>query len=213
MPKPVIATTFSGLFIKSDPWKKAHMRWFEEAAATLKDPKIKEWIAKPDYFKGVDEVTAQLFPDLSPEEQTQKARQLFFESVLKYIEDNPNVINTEVIDYFKSLKETYDLALITTNTKDAIDKILILANMTDMFDIIETSLPEEKDDKKIVFDRFVQKNGKPTLYIGGDKKASFEYCLFNEIPCVFANLEDDKEIENVESVHSVEELKQVIGKL
>lgn len=74
-------------------------------------------------------------------------------------------------------------------------------------------MPEERDDKREVFDRFLRKYGKPIIYIGGDRKDSFDYCRENGIPCLFANLENQPEIEQVNSVHNLRELKQELEKL
>jgi len=35
MVKPIIATTLSGLFLTSEPWDKAHVHWYEQAAEKL----------------------------------------------------------------------------------------------------------------------------------------------------------------------------------
>src|SRR3989344_613406 len=56
MEKKFIATTLAGLFVRSDPWAKAHEVWFEQKAEQLNDPSIKDWIKRSDYFQGVDEV-------------------------------------------------------------------------------------------------------------------------------------------------------------
>ena len=64
MEKPIIATTLSGLFLKKEPWDKAHILWYEKAAEKLKDESVKNWIKRPDYFRGVDEVMQRLYPNL-----------------------------------------------------------------------------------------------------------------------------------------------------
>ena len=212
MEKPIIATTLSGLFLKSDPWDKAHELWFEERAEELNDKSILKWVGREDYFKGVDEVMKKLYPKFSDEKRTKRARELFFEAVIKYIEINPGVRNLEIIRYFDSLKDKFRVALITTNTNEATQKILSTIGLVDFFDIVETSRVEEKDDKRAVFDRFIKKYGKPLLYIGGGRKDSYDYCAEYNINRIFANFEGGDEITGVKSVHSLEELKQTIGK-
>lgn len=209
--KPIIATTLSGLFIKQEPWNKAHIGWYEKAAERLRDPSIKQWINRSDYFKGVDEVMKKISPQLSDVERTKKAREMFFDSVCEYIRKNPQVVNRNIVDYFKSLKSKYRLALITTNTQVALDRILKLSNLTDLFDITEASKPHEKDDKGLVFERFIKKWGKPTVYIGGNRKESFDYCKENNIPCIFANFEKEEYILDIKSAHNLEELKKLIS--
>jgi hypothetical protein len=155
----------------------------------------------------------KIYPNMDDEERTKKAREMFFNSVLQYINENPEVKNKEAIDYFSQIKEKFSVALITTNTLQVTNKILSLIDAPDLFDIIETSNLDEKDDKSLVFDRFLKKHGKPRLYIGGDRKDSFDYCKEHDIPSVFANLENQEEIQNVESAHSLDELKIKIESL
>lgn len=213
MEKPLIATTLSGLFIKQEPWDKAHVLWYQNAAKKLKDSSVNKWANKPDYFKGVDEVMKRLYPDLSDEKRTIKARETFFDSVCEYIEKHPKVINQNIINYFATLKEKYRIALITTNTSSALERILSKSKLLGFFDIIETSKPQEKDDKRMVFERFIKKYGKPIIYIGGNRKDSFDYCHENNILSIFANFEKDEEIKGVNSVHNLSELKQKISLL
>jgi len=213
MGKPIIATTLSGLFIKSDPWDNAHILWFKEMSEKLNDTSVNKWANRPDYFKGVDIIMKKLYPDLSDEERTVKARELFFDSVVKYIEQNPNIVNREVADYFHSLRPDYRLALITTNTEQAVQRILSASGLKELFDIIEASRPEEKDNKAVVFDRFIEKYGKPIIYIGGGKTDSYDYCAERNIPRIFANLQGGEDIEGIENVHNLEELKNSLRKL
>ena len=138
---------------------------------------------------------------------------MYFDSVLEYIKINKDVINKDVIDYFRTLKKKFRLALITTNKKDSLDKILKLIKLNYFFDIIESSLPNEKDDKRLVFKRFIKKYKKPLIYIGGDRKDSFDFCKENNIPCIFANFENSPELHDVESVYNLEELKIKLLKL
>lgn len=167
-----------------------------------------DWAYRSDYFNCVDGIMKKPYPDLNEKNRVIKAREMFFESVCEYVKKNPKVRNEGIIKYFNSLKEKYRLALITTNIQSALEKILSVSNLRGLFDITETSLPEEKDDKKIVFERFIKKYGRPLIYIGGSRKDSFDYCRENNIPCLFANLEKEKEIAEVESAHSLKEIKQ-----
>src|SRR3989338_9173379 len=206
--KPIIATTLSGLFIHSGPWKTAHLRWYEIMAEKLKDHSIIEPANREDYFKTIDEVMKRLYPDKKEKERTKIARELFFETVLHNIKKDPSVKNQDIIDYFQSLKNDYRIALITTNTYSALINILDIINLPiDFFGIIETSELEEKDDKKAVFDRFIKKYSKPVLYIGGDRKDSYDYCKKNKIQAIFANLENQEDIGGVITVHNLNELK------
>ena len=155
----------------------------------------------------------RIYPRLSDDERTIKARETFFDSVCDYAKKHPGVRNNDIIKYFNSLKNSYRIALITTNIKSALEKIIDIAGLTDFFDIVEASMPNEKDDKRIVFERFIKKYGKPLIYIGGNRKDSFDYCKEKGIPCIFANFEKQAELEGVESAHNIEELKQKLSKL
>jgi phosphoglycolate phosphatase-like HAD superfamily hydrolase len=213
MEKPIIATTLSGLFLKSDPWNKAHEIWFATMAKKLGDSSVSKWSKRYDYFKGVDEIMTRLYPSLSEVEKTKKARELFFDSVCQYVQLHPEVRNDKIIAYFETLKKTYSLALITTNTSDALTKILSASGLENLFDITSTSFSDEKDDKKVIFERFVKKYGKPLVYLGGNKKDSFDYCKKKKIPCLFVNLEKEIDLENVISVYNLRSIKQQLSKL
>lgn len=206
--KPIIATTLSGLFVKREPWDKAHILWYKKASEQLKDPSINKWANRPDYFKGVDDVMKRLYPDIDENERTKKAREMFFDSVCEYIRLHPKVRNEEIIKYFEALKKNYRLALITTNEQSALERILNLTGLKSLFDIIEASRAEEKDDKGAVFDRFIRRYGRPLVYIGGNRKDSFDYCRENNIQTIFANLEKEEEIGGVKSIHNLRELKR-----
>lgn len=208
-----IATTLSGLFIKSDAWNKAHILWYESAAQNLKDESVLSWIDRKDYFRGVDIVMKRLYPSLPERERTIKARQTFFNSVIENIKKNPGFRNQKIIAFFLSLKKKYRIALITTNTKPAVKRILKATQAENLFDIIETSNEDEKDDKILVFKRFIEKHGKPIVYIGGDKKDSYDFCNKEGIPAIFSNLEYRQEIKGVKSIHNLQELEFYLNSL
>lgn len=155
----------------------------------------------------------RLYSNLNEEQRTIKARQMFFDSVTKYVKQNPNLRNNDVVDYFVSLKPRYRLALITTNTKKALEKILSAIKLSKLFDIVEASEESEKDDKIAVFNRFLKKYENPIVYVGSSRKDSFDYCSEKNINKIFANFENEEELESVESVHSLGELKEKIERL
>ena len=211
--KPTIATSLSGVLIKSEPWKRAHFYWFELASQELKDPSVADYAKKDGYSQEVDKVMQRLMPELSERERTIAARERFFDAVCEYIVHNPQLVNNDVAEYLSSLKEKYRLALITTNTCKSLEKILSIPGLKGLFDIAESSRVDEKDDKAAVFDRFIQKNGKPYLYIGGERKDSYEYCQKNKIQPIFANFEGADDLDNILNVHSLTELKERIERL
>lgn len=211
--KPIIATTLSGLFIKREPWAKAHIGWFAQAANDLQDPNVGPLAFKQPYFPWVDAVMKRLYPKLSDKERTIKARERFFEAVCKHIKEHDELINLEVIDYFEKLSSNHRIALVTTNPLKYVSHILWAANMADFFSIIESSFIEEKDDKIIIFERFIEKYGPPLIYIGGDRKDSYLFCKEKGINCVFANFEHQQEIPGIESVHSLHELQEYLASM
>src|SRR3989344_5601478 len=133
MEKKFIATTLAGLFVRSDPWAKAHEVWFEQKAEQLNDPSIKDWIKRSDYFQGVDEVMKRIIPHATEEERTKKAREEYFDSVEIYLTQNKHLKNDKVIEYFKTLKNKYHIALITTTKRDRIAEILSILEITELF--------------------------------------------------------------------------------
>lgn len=92
-------------------------------------------------------------------------------------------------------------------------KIIELTGLNDLFEIIVCSKLDEKDNKMAVFDRFVKEYGEPIIYLGADRKASYDYCCAHDLNCVFANLEGEKDIEDVECVHDLEELRAKISEI
>lgn len=226
MEKPIIATSLKGLFIKSSPWIDAHILWYKEREKEIKKRKLDnsaiiEWRQllnsdpekeKKEYFKYVDKIMEVLYPNLDNGKRTEKARELFFNATIKYIKQNQGVINQEIVDYFQSLKKYYRLALVTTNTPKALKDILKVSKLEKMFDIIEAEEPTKKDVKDVVFDRFRQNYGNPILYIGTGIEG-LQYCKKNNIPCLHANLEGEKDLEGVETAHNLNELKEKISSI
>lgn len=208
--KPIIATTLSGLFIRTSPWKDAHRKWFEQIVRETGDESFRQWAMKPGYFEGVNLAMAKLMPDASKEERIREARRRFMEAVVDNIKERrEEVVNREAIDFFSSLKEKFTLALITTNTKEAAMKILSIAGIENLFDIAEFSMPGEEDDKSAVIERFMENHGKPRVYFGGDRKDIYDYCRQKNIFCVFANLEDGRDF-NARTVHTIKEMEEII---
>lgn len=210
MKEKFIALTLTGLIIKSNPWKEAHKAWFERVAQELRDDSVLEWADRDDYFEGVDSVMKRLYPSLSESKRTVKAREEFFNTVISLIEEDADVVNREILMFFLKLKENYPLALITTNTEEAVERIINAAKLKGLFNEVYSSKPEEKDDKEKVFEKFVKKHGKPLLYIGGERKETYSYCEKKGIKCVYANLENGEALSGVDTVYSAGELKEFV---
>lgn len=214
MEKPLIAMTLSGILVKKEPWKRAHMLWFQKAAEQLNNDAILDWIPqKESFFEGVDIVMRELYPNLDEEKRRVKARQMFFDAVVSYIEQTPQSKNKEAIEFLCKLKEKYRLGLITTNSEEAVRKILTFLELPDLFDAIATSQLHEVNDKKLVMDRFIKRYGKPLVYIGGGDRRTYQVCKELGLPAIYANLESDDDIEDVETVFSLEDLKEKLERL
>jgi len=227
MQKPIIAVNLRGLFLKGNAWDDAHYLWYEQKEKELKKQSkdtsaIDEWRQllrsnpneeRKTYFRYVDKVMESLYPNFKEEERTARARETYFDAVCQYLKKHPEARNEEVIKYFKSLKDSYRIALITANTQEALDRIIKVSKLEGLFDIFETSLPTEKDDKLLVIERFLKKHGRPLSYIGGEKASTYDYCKKYKIPHIFANLEGQEEIPGVKSVHNLRELKEALKRL
>lgn len=211
--RPIIATNICGLFLKSSPWKDAHKQWIDNIVKETGDDSFKQWLFRTDYFEGVNLAMSKLMPDATKEERVREARKRYMELVIENIKQNKEkIVNNDIVEYFKSLKEKYKIALITTNTEEFIHKILSIAGLKDLFDIVEACKMEEEDDKVKVFERFVKDHGRPAIFFGSTRQKIYDYCRKNNIKCVAVNLGDWAEL-NVKTVHNLEEIKKIIENL
>lgn len=208
--KPIIATTLVNLFVDEKPWKEAHKLWFYKVAHELNDESFFQWIEKENYFEGVDNAMEELMPNSSDFEKTVEARKRYFAAVIEGLKKD-NYENQKLIDYFLTLKESYRIALITTVDSKHIKAILDKLKMLNVFDIIETTIPPEKDDSSNVFERFLDKYGKPVIYLGTSKK-SLKYCSEHDINSVYVNFYDLVDLE-YETIYNLEELNKKILEL
>ncbi len=173
MVKPIIATSLVGIFLSKEPWERAHLMWFEDAANKLDRIDIKDWgliyTQKTDYFNKIYEIMDLMHPTLSLQDKTLKAREMFFNYVIKYIKINQDIVKHDVAKYFRSLKDRYKIALVSSQTRKFIDEILLLTDLNDIFDIIECAEPSEQDDRQVVYERFENKHGKPLVYFSKEE--------------------------------------------
>ena len=222
MEKPILATTIKDVIINGNSWDEAHYEWYDEREKELEEKglstePIDKWRKllkenpeeeKKTYFRYVNDVMEFLYPTLFQEERTRIARESYFDSVLKFIEKNKDRINEDFLEYLESLKNKYRIAIITTNTWSALEKILKVSNINkDLFDLIEVSKPEEKDDKIIVFDRFIKKHGKPKFYIGSNEKTR-SYCNEKKINYILTDFYSNNQFPD--SIINLKELKEKI---
>ncbi|MGC9309071.1 MAG: HAD hydrolase-like protein [Candidatus Nanoarchaeia archaeon] len=156
-----------GSLIDKNVFKRAHeigMRELAEKSGLSDMDKSQE----ENYFNKVEEALKKIWPDLSVGDRVMKRRDIYFNRVLGMI--NEGDINQDMINKLKEMKVKYRIGLITTVIDSLIDKFLEKANLNDLFDVVYASKPNEKDDKKAVFERFIKENNKPVMHISDSKR-------------------------------------------
>lgn len=165
--KLIIATNIDGLLIENKAFTEPHKTWFERAIKKTKDNSLKKWIGREDYFIGVNEAMEKLMPSASKEERTYQARKWYQQDVVKYIKSHSEVIKKDTAKRLMLLKEKYRLILVTSNTKDYINKILKTSNLEGIYDTIIASKTEQEPDKEELIGELIKKYGKPEYYLTG----------------------------------------------
>lgn len=181
---PIMALSLRGVLISPKPWKQAHLKWFQEMAKKLDDPSILDDLGT-NYFEKIDEVMSRLHPSLSQSEREIKARESYWELVCDIIRETPNAVDRTLVDFFLSLKPKYEIVLITSMTSRVAKQVLASASLLHVFDKIYASFQEEKENKKAVLNRFLEENGKPSIYFGSNSEDTVVYCEENNIPHLF----------------------------
>jgi FMN phosphatase YigB (HAD superfamily) len=200
MQKPILATNLDGFLINHSAFIEPHKIWFDRAILLTKDNSLKNWKNKKDYFKGVNQAMKKIMPNASKKEQTEKAREWYQEDVVYYISIHPEVVNKKIISSLKKLKEKFRLALITTNTKEYIEKILKVAKLEGIYDIVYANSLKEEPSKQKIFQEFKNKYGNPKYYIASRSKEAFEECLKLGIICIYFALDEiNLEIKSIAS--------------
>lgn len=214
MEKPILATNLDGFLISHDAFIEPHKLWFDRAIALTKNPSFEKWKGTKDYWVGVDEAMKKILPEASEEARIKQAREWFQQDVIKYIRKNPEVINQNLIKVLKKAKNKFQLALITTNTKEYTNQILEAAGLSDIYDIIFASSVSEKPSKALLFRTFVKKYGKPKFYIAARSKEAFEECIKIGSFCIYyAQEEYDEEIDKLaeQTIKSPLELEVILN--
>jgi hypothetical protein len=167
MEKPIIVTNIDGLLIENVAFIEPHKAWFERAIKKTKDDSLRKWVGREDYFLGVNEAMAKIMPKASKEERTRKARKWYQKDVISYIKSHQEVIKKDIAKKLISLKESYRLILITSNTKDYINKIIRISRLQGIYDNIIASRTEEEPYKEKLIEELISKYGKPICYLTG----------------------------------------------
>lgn len=167
MEKPILATNIDGLLIEHEAFIEPHKAWFERAIKKTKDNSLRKWIGREDYFIGVNEAMEKILPNTSKEERTKTAREWYQKDVVSYIKSHQKVIKKDIAKKLVSLKENYRLILITSNTKDYIDKIIKNSGLQGIYDSIIASKTKEEPEKEKLIEELISKYGKPAYYLTG----------------------------------------------
>jgi hypothetical protein len=189
--KKVLGFSLFGIIRSEEPWRKAHKDGMKELAKRGGMPELLEKVNEPNYFEFVKEALSKIdeYKNFSERERISKRRKQYFDRVLGLIKD---YIDKDFVSFLKELKNDYELILITTNLRDFVDEVLRLADASEIFNYIFTSMPNEEDNKKIVFDKAIKEGKKPDIFVGSEK--SGEICKELGIDFIkYRNLEKLKE--------------------
>jgi len=198
--KPILATNIDGFLIDHSAFIEPHKIWFDRAILLTKDDSLSEWKGHKDYFKGVNIAMEKILPNASKEQRTSKARTWYQEDVIHYIKIHPEMVNYQMAETLKKLKEKFTLALITTNTKEYIQEILKTAHLEDIYDLIHASSSEEEPDKAKIFEEFKTKYKEPKYYVASRSKETFEACSKIGTICIYFTLDKiDSEMQKAAS--------------
>ncbi len=217
--KPILATNMDGFLIKHEAfWGAPHRMGFDRLILLTKDPSLKRWVGKADYFTGVDEAMKKIMPNATDEERTAQVRKWYQEDVVFYIKENPQAVFKEAVERLKELKKTekYTLALVTTNSKEYVNEILEAANLQGVYDIIFAINLSDKPKKESLYKKFIKEYGKPLVYIAGKNGETFDKMLNLGIITVYVTwdkFEEDVAKKADKIANSPEELIQVISQL
>ncbi|MFH1613245.1 MAG: HAD hydrolase-like protein [bacterium] len=167
MEKPILATNIDGLLLEHEVFIEPHKAWFKRAIEKTRDNSLEKWIGKENYFPGVIEAMKKIMPNASKEQQTRQARKWYQEDVMQYIKNNPKKIKKEIAEKLKSLKEKYQLILITTNSQNYINEILKVSNLEGIYNKIIASKIKKEPSKEELLNELIKKYGKPKYYLTG----------------------------------------------
>ena len=167
MEKPIIATNIDGLLIEHSAFVEPHREWFERAIKKTGDESLRKYIGADPYFPGVNIAMEKIMPDATPKQRTAQARTWYQEDVIKYLKEHPETIKKDLAEKLKALKENYKLILLTTNTRDYINKIIKVSHLHGIYDEIIASNTEKEPDREELIKKLIKQYGKPKYYITG----------------------------------------------
>ncbi|MFH1209268.1 MAG: HAD family hydrolase [archaeon] len=205
--KQIIAVDFDGALLKSRPFNEAHKRWFYLMSILLKDDSINKYASLENYFDKVHEVMKRYLGNVDEETRTIFARSLY--AMVTIAEVKKEDLISEFVQYLKSIKSKYKLALITTAPESSVEPILKKLDCFELFDIIYKSPVNKQPNKKELFEEFIKKYGKPIFYIGkGDK--DIITCKDLGIKSISVSWVSKGQLKGDYDIKTVKELKDII---
>ena len=209
MDKPIIALNIDGLLIDHLAFSEPHKEWFIMASKLTGDESFLGWVERPDYFEGVKLAMEKIMPLVSDEEKIKQARIGYQRFVIDYINNHSDLIDAEIINFLTLLKETYTLALVTTNTSNYIYEILSSSKIENLFDIVLASELEKEPFSEEIILEFTKKFGLPKYYLASRGFDAFKKFNDSGVFCIYFSKGDfDPEMERYASFRADE-----IGKL
>ncbi len=204
--KPTIIIDFNGALLKSEPFEEAHKRWFATMAHLLNDPTINEYATLENYFPKLQEVMQKLLGNSNKQTQIKFARHFF--AMLTVAEIKQEHVIKEFAEYLRTIKEKYNIILITSAPEIAVEPILEKTGCADIFDEVYKSPMKQQPNKKELLKEYARDH-KPTFYIGqGDKDITT--CKELNIPTISVNWVKKAEIKGEHDIQKVEQLKEIL---
>jgi phosphoglycolate phosphatase-like HAD superfamily hydrolase len=219
--KPIIAFDLDGTIISSEAAEKAHAEWFRVMGLLLKDPSVEKLGGKKDYFPDVLNVMERL-TGLSRTDSfergvmTKYARNLYQMMYLAELKkEGEKALVPDIMDAIIDLKSSSMIALITTSPEDMVLPALETMKIKKLFDYIYRSPISQEPSKLEIMKKFVREVGRPSLYIGNEKKDA-EACKELGIKFALAKwAKHDEEAQKLATFNlaSPKQLKGILGLL
>lgn len=167
-PKGIVGFSLLGIVKNEEPWRMANEVGMKELSERSG---MEEFDGEGNYFEYVKEALDKIdeYKDLSLMEAVSRRRSQFFDRVLNLIKEG-DYINKEFVDVLKeSVKDDFEIALITTNTREFVDSVLKLADAEGVFDYIVCLDSSDEDNKRMVFDKAIKEGIDVDVFMGSEK--------------------------------------------
>ncbi len=174
--KPILAFDLDGTIISSKAADEAHKQWFKVMGMLLGDSSVESLAGKRDYFPDVLNVMQRLTglnlnDSMNKDALVKYARNLYQMIYLAEIrKEGKNSLFPDVLDMIIDLKQKCRVALITTAPEDMVLPALEILGIKKLFDYIYRSPINKEPSKYDLLNKFTSDVGKPSLYIGNEKK-------------------------------------------